>query len=361
MKSRTMIIAASAAVVVLIAAIVIGSGTFVLDETEQAVILQFGDPVRAVTEAGLHWKTPFVQEARRFEKRLLAWDGSPNQIPTRGREFISIDTTARWRIVDPLKFLQSVGSETGAQTRLDDIIDSVVRDKISGSDLVEIVRSGDWEVTAEQLEKVEVPVSEEEGELTREVKKGRKRLIREILREARQRMPQYGIGLTDVRIKRLNYIADVREQVFNRMISERQRIAEQFRSEGQGEASQIEGETSRQLATIRSEAKRKAEVVRGEADAEATRIYNGAYGSEPEFYRFHRTLESYSKTLNDQTVLVIGTDSDYFRYLKKIGGAGQPPAGQQAAVQQDEQSAGDQQTAAGQDDRSADQEQTVSE
>lgn len=334
MKRRTNIIVVLLAAVVVVAAGVVYASAYTLDETEQAVVLQFGDPVgQPITEPGLHWKTPFIQEVRRFEKRLLAWDGDPNQIPTRGREFISIDTTARWRIVDPLKFLQSVTDTTGAQSRLDDIIDSVVRDKISGSDLVEIVRSADWKVTERDLEAVEVPVDDEQRALTTEVKKGRKQLTREIVREASKRMPQYGIELVDVRIKRLNYIADVREQVFNRMVSERERIAAQFRSEGQGEASRIRGETSRELARIRSEAKRKAEIVRGEADAEATAIYNAAYGKDPDFYRFFRTLESYGNTLGEHTVLMIGTDSDYFRYLKEAGATGQLPTsgGKEAA------------------------------
>ena len=306
---------------VLVIALVVGYGAaYTLDETEQAVVLQFGEPVgEAVTRPGLHWKAPFIQEVRRFEKRLLAWDGDPNQIPTRGREFISIDTTARWRIVDPLKFLQSVTDTTGAQSRLDDIIDSVVRDNISGSDLVEIVRSADWKVSERDLERVEVPIDDEERALTTEVKKGRKQLTRDIVREASKLMPQYGIELVDVRIKRLNYIADVRQQVFNRMVSERQRIAAQFRSEGEGQASRIEGEASRDLAKIRSEAKRKAEIIRGEADAEATRIYNEAYGSAPEFYSFFRTLESYGETLGEHTVLVIGSDAEYFRFLRESG------------------------------------------
>lgn len=334
MSIRTRLLLGVAAGVVALGLVVLYASVYTLDETQQAVVLQFGEPVGdPVTEPGLHWKTPFIQEARRFDKRLLAWDGDPNQIPTRGREFISVDTTARWRIIDALKFLQSVTDETGAQSRLDDIIDSVVRDKISGSDLVEIVRSADWEITEEDLEKVEVPVDDEAKALTKEVQKGRKQLTREILREAQKRMPQYGVELVDVRIKRLNYIADVREQVFNRMISERQRIAEEFRSEGQGEASQIHGETSRDLARIHSEARRQAEVIRGEADAEATRIYNAAYGNAPDFYSFYRTLESYSKTLGNEAVLVIGLDSDYFRYLKNTE-VMTPPAGDDAPATQ---------------------------
>jgi len=328
MKPRMVSLSVLLAVAVVLALVVLSAGLYTLDETQQAVVLQFGEPVgKTITQPGLHWKAPFIQEARRFDKRLLAWDGAPNQIPTRGREFISVDTTARWRIADALKFLQSVTDETGAHSRLDDIIDSVVRDKISGSELVEIVRSADWKVTEADLKRVEMPVTDEKKELTKEIQKGRQRLTREILNEARLRMPQYGIELADVRIKRLNYIADVRQQVFNRMTSERQRIAEQFRSEGQGEASRIQGEASRDLARIRSEAKRKAEIIRGEADAEATSIYNAAYGREPEFYRFHRTLESYLNTLGEDTVLVIGVDSEYFRYLKDTHAATQPSGG----------------------------------
>ena len=331
MNPRMLSLSILLAVAVVLALVVLSAGLYTLDETQQAVVLQFGEPVgKPITQAGLHWKAPFIQEARRFDKRLLAWDGAPNQIPTRGREFISVDTTARWRITDALKFLQSVTDETGAQSRLDDIIDSVVRDKVSGSDLVEIVRSADWEVTEADLQRVEIPVTDEKKELTKKIQKGRQRLTREILSEARQRMPEYGIELVDVRIKRLNYIADVRQQVFNRMTSERQRIAEQFRSEGHGEASRIQGESSRDLARISSEAKRKAEIIRGEADAEATSIYNAAYGREPEFYRFHRTLESYSNTLGKDTVLVIGTDSEYFRYLKDTQATTQPSGGEQA-------------------------------
>jgi len=314
-------IAFPVAIALAVALVIVGfSGTFALDEAEQAVVLQFGKPVgEPVTEPGLHFKLPFVQKVRRFEKRLLVWDGDPNQIPTAGREFISVDTTARWRITDPLKFLQSVTNESSAQSRLDDIIDSVVRDEISGTDLVEIVRSADWEVTEEDLQRMEV-VAVEGGdkELMASVEVGRQRLTRRILDEAARRTPQYGIELVDVRLKRLNYISDVRRQVFDRMISERQRIAEKYRSQGAGEASRIEGETSRQLATISSEAKRRAEVIRGEADAEATRIYSEAFNADPEFYAFSRSLDSYAKTLGADTVLVIGTDTDYFRFLRTL-------------------------------------------
>lgn len=308
------------AVLLVVGGMLLASAVYVIDQKEQAVILQFGKPIgEPITKPGIHLKMPFIQEIRRFDKRLISWDGDPNQIPTRGREFISIDTTARWRIVGPLRFLKSVRNETGAQTRLDDVIDSVVRDEISMTELTEIVRSQDWDVSEEDLDKVDVVApADEAADLTKDIQVGRKTLVRNILKEAGRELEEnYGIELVDVRIKRLNYIPSVREQVFQRMISERQRIAAQFRSEGEGEASRIRGDTSRELADIRSEARRKAEVVRGEADARATRIYNEAYAKDPAFYAFFRTLESYPTTLGKQTTLLLDAESDYFRFLKK--------------------------------------------
>jgi len=203
---RKIVIAALSVVVVLLLLVVMTAGTFTVDQGEQVVVLQFGRPVgEPVTEPGLHFKTPFVQEVRRFEKRALSWDGDPNQIPTRGREFISVDTTARWKIVDALQFLRSVRDETGAQSRLDDILDSVVRDAISSAELVEIVRSADWVVTAQDLQRAIVP-DDNRADLTRKIEVGREQLERDILAEAQKAMPQYGIELVDVKIKRLNYI-----------------------------------------------------------------------------------------------------------------------------------------------------------
>ena len=202
-----------------LAIVIVFSGTFyTLEEGEQAVIVQFGRPVGAtVTEAGLHVKLPLIQEARRFEKRILIWDGDPNQIPTKGREFIWVDTTARWRIADAKKFLESVATEAGARSRLNDIIDSVVRDQVSGSDLVELVRSASWVVPkGEILEEVPAEVREE---LKKKVVRGREEITRTILAEARKVIPQYGIELVDVRIKRLDYVQSVREKVYTRMIS----------------------------------------------------------------------------------------------------------------------------------------------
>ncbi|MCW5631984.1 MAG: protease modulator HflC [Rubrivivax sp.] len=291
---------------------------YTLEEGEQAVIVQFGRPVGApVTDAGLHLKLPFVQEARRFEKRLLVWDGDPNQIPTKGREFIWVDTTARWRIADARKFLESVATEAGARSRLNDIIDSVVRDQVSGSELVELVRSASWEVPkGEVLEEVPAEVREE---LKKEVVRGREEITRTILAEARKVMPQYGIELVDVRIKRLDYIESVREKVYARMTSERKRIAARFRSEGEGRSAEILGTMEKELRQIRSTAYRQVQETRGKADALATRIYGAAYGADPEFYAFARTLETYKEGKHGNSVVILTTDSDYYRYLKRSG------------------------------------------
>jgi membrane protease subunit HflC len=293
------------------------SGAFyVLQEGEQAVILQFGRPVGApVTEAGLHFKIPFIQEVRRFDKRLLIWDGDPNQIPTAGREFIWVDSTARWRIVDPLKFLESVATEAGAQSRLDDIIDSVVRDQVSSNSLVELVRSSTW--TTPKEEALEEASKEVVEELKKEIALGREGITREILSVVRKIAPQYGIEVVDVRIKRLNYVESVREKVYARMISERKRIAARFRSEGEGRSAEILGNMEKDLRQIRSTAYKEVQEIRGKGDATATKIYGDAYGRDREFYAFSRTLENLKAGKNENAVLVLTTDSDYYRYLKE--------------------------------------------
>ena len=295
------------------------SSAYTIDEAEQAIVVQFGRPVGdPVVEPGLHFKLPFIQEVRRFDKRLMSWDGDPNQIPTRGEQFISVDTTARWRIAEPLTFLQRVHDERGAINRLNDILDSVVRDHISASELSEIVRSHDWQVTEEDLKRA-LAAEDEEEDLLQEVSVGREQLVASILETAQQQMYAYGIELEDIRIKRIDYVQAVQERVFERMIAERQRMAEEFRSEGAGRAAEIEGQTERMLAEIISEAQREAEITRGNADAEATRIYNDAFGADPEFYEFFRTLESYADSLGDNMTLVISSDSEYFRLLRDIG------------------------------------------
>jgi membrane protease subunit HflC len=303
--------------ILVVAAVLALTGSFyVVEEGQQAVVLQFGRPVGAtVSEAGLHFKVPFIQEVRRFDKRLLIWDGDPNQIPTAGREFIWVDSTARWRIVDPLKFLQSVATESGAQSRLDDIIDSVVRDLVSANTLVELVRSASWQTPKEEvLEEVSKEVVEE---LKKEINLGREGLTRAVLSVVRKITPQYGIEVVDVRIKRLNYVESVREKVYTRMVSERKQLAARFRSEGEGRSAEILGNMDKELREIRSEAYRTVQEVRGKGDATATKIYGDAYGRDKEFYAFSRTLENLKASKNKNATLVLTTDSDYYRYLKE--------------------------------------------
>ncbi len=309
--SKNLTIAAIVAAALLFTA---WNSAFIIDEAEQGIIVQFGEPIGGViAEPGLHWRTPFIQEVRRFDKRLLAWDGDVSQIPTLGREFIIVDATARWRIEDPLQFLRSVRDERGARGRLDDILDSVVRDIVSGTELEEIVRSADWEVDMTGLTQEEVKALQQTDLDSPD--RGRAQLERDMLASASQQMPGLGIELLDVRIKRINYIESVREQVETRMISERQSIAARFRSEGQGRSQEILGGMERDLRRIRSEAARTAEEIRGTADAEATRIYGEAFGQDPEFYALFRTLESY-EALDENATIMIDADSDFFKYLR---------------------------------------------
>jgi membrane protease subunit HflC len=299
---------------VLLAVILLVNSAYIIDQSEQGIIVQFGEPIGdVVDEPGLHWRVPFIQEVRRFDRRLLAWDGDVSQIPTLGREFIVVDTTARWRIADPLQFLRSVRDESGARTRLDDIIDSVARDIVSGTDLEEIVRSADWSVDVTGIA-AEEGLTLDESELEKP-EKGRGQLEREMLTAASRLMPGLGIELVDVRIKRINYIDSVRVQVESRMISERQSIAERFRSEGQGRSQEILGNMEKELRRIRSEAERTAQEIIGRADAEATRIYGQSYGRDPEFYSFFKTLESY-EAIGENSTLIIDAKSEFFRYLE---------------------------------------------
>ncbi len=304
-----------AGVVVLLVLLLARTMLFTVDQAEQAILLQFGDPRGdVITRPGLHVKMPY-QEVRRFDKRLLVWDGDVTQIPTLGREFIVVDTTARWRIADPLQFLRRVrGDEAAARTRLDDIIDSVVRDMVSSTELEEIIRSRDWQVDVKDLEDPAL-AERSDLDLAQRPKLGRELLEQEILERARRLMPELGIELSDVRVKRVNYIESVRRQVENRMIAERQSIAERFRSEGQGRSQEILGEMERELRRIQSEAQRTAEETRGRADAEATRVYGEAFGSDPEFYAFFRTLETY-EALGPNATLMLRADSSFFRYLE---------------------------------------------
>lgn len=298
-------------IALLIGALVIAAGSaYRVGEAEQVIITQFGDPIgEPVTEPGLHFKLPIVQQANYFDKRFLEWDGSPNQVPTKDKRFIWVDTYARWRIVDPLRFFQRLRDERGAQSRLDDILDGETRNAVARYDLIELVRNSNRDPK-------DVPIEAEEEEVILNViEKGRERVSREILERAAQRTADLGIELLDLRIKRINYVDEVQRDVFARMIAERRRIAELYRSEGQGEAARIQGERERELQRIQSEAFRTAEELRGKADAEATAIYAEAYGRDADFYSFTRSLETYERTIDPGTMLILGTDSDLLRYF----------------------------------------------
>jgi len=299
-------------IIVLVAALLLGrGGLYVVNEAEQGIVTQFGKPVGQVVHSGLHFKIPFIQKVNRFEGRILKWDGDPNQIPTKDKKFIWIDTTARWRISDPLLFYTTVATERGAQSRLDDIIDSVARDAVSSRLLVELVRGSDYKASTDERFEVD-GVRIAEDDLV-----GREEILAGILEKARASTPEYGIELLDVQIKRINYVEQVRTRVYERMINERKKVAAQYRSEGEGEKAEILGKMQRELKEISSKAYRKALEVRGAADAEAAAIYADAYNRDQEFYAFLRTLESYKKSVQKNSRLVISTDSDYYRYLKK--------------------------------------------
>ncbi len=303
--------------VVLIVLVVLSGVFYTVDETEQAIVLQFGQPVgEPVTDAGLHMKLPFVQNVVRFEKRVMEWDGDANQISTEDKRYLWVNTFGRWRISDPLKFYQSVNNEIAAQNRLDDIINGVTRDIITQNKLIEAVRNSNRPMMA---------IGEDSDELVEitnavPIEQGRTLITKQILTRAQLVVPQYGIELLDVRIKHINYIKDVQQKVYERMISERTRIAEKFRSEGQGERAKIDGDRQKELQRIESEAYRQAQEIQGKADAEATKIYAEAFGRDPEFYAFLRTLESYRETMKQNSTVILKTDSDYLKYLKRTSG-----------------------------------------
>jgi membrane protease subunit HflC len=292
--------------------ITVWDGFYILQEGEQAVITQFGRPVGdPQTEAGLKFKTPFIQKVRYFEKKILIWDGDPNQIPTNDKTFIYLDTTARWRISDALRFMQAVGSENRAQSLLDDIIDGTVRDLVNKNDLIEIIRSSDWSP--------EFMMSAIGGaEVSKPPELGRDKLSDQVLEIASQVTPQYGIELNSVMFKRVNYIDSVRLKVYDRMISERKRIAAEKRSLGEGRKAEILGRVERELKEITSSAKKEAVTIKGKADAEATQIYGEIYSRYPEFYAFQKSLESYRDIITDNTSLILSSDSDLFQYLESI-------------------------------------------
>ena len=298
-------------IVVLLVLSVFGGMFYIVDETQQVIITQFGDPVGdPVVTPGLKVKTPFIQKAIFFEKRFIEWDGERNQIPTRDKRFIYVDTYARWQITDPLKYFQRLRDERGAQSRLDDILDGETRNAIANHDLLEVVRT-----TTREFEVSEDDQDSGDTEFAA-IKIGRAEIAMEVLEKSQTRVTDLGIKILDFRFKRINYVEEVRREVYQRMISERSRIAEQFRSEGEGEAANIGGEQEKLLQEITSVAYRTAEETKGKADAQAADIYARAYNRDPDFYRFTKSMSTLEETLDADTILVLGTDGELLKYVE---------------------------------------------
>ena len=316
-------------IVALITLLIFGvSSIFILNEGRQAIITQFGRPIgKPYTQAGLYFKAPFLQEVRYVDKRILSWDGYPNQIPTRDKKYIKVDTTARWRVVDALKFIQTVRNETGAKSRLDAILDSATRDVISNHNLVEAVRNSN-----SILEKIEkkrneiqekkkkgLPVLEEgvSGEIEK-INIGRARLREMIAQSVHKKLIPFGIQLVDLQLKRISYEKSVEKKVYERMISERQRIAQKIRSIGQGEKAKIEGRLTRDLQKIKSEAYRETQIIKGKAEAKATVIYAKSLSQSEGFYDFIKSMEVYKKSFHGRTKFILSSDSEFLKYLQKM-------------------------------------------
>jgi modulator of FtsH protease HflC len=295
-----------------LSALLLWGSAYTLAEYEQAVVTRFGQPLGTpVTDPGLHFKLPVADTVNRFDKRWLDWRGDPNQIPTKDKKYIWVDTFGRWRIVDPLRFFQRLRDERNARSRLDDIIDGETRNTIASYNLIEAVRS-----TNRSFEDDEYAPETDRGERLERVEAGRDTLTRQIRDRAAEVVREFGVELVDVQIRRINYVNEVQVKVFERMISERRRIAERSRSEGMGRAAEIRGERERELRAIRSEAYRKAQDITGKADATATKIYADAFGRDPEFYQFLRTLEAYPQAVDANTSLFLGTQAEFYRYLR---------------------------------------------
>ncbi len=303
--------------IVFVVAFLLFNAAYTVDETEQVIITQWGKPVGdPISEPGLKFKTPFIQNVNRFEKRLIEWDGDAEEMPTLDKKFIWVDLTARWRIQDPLKFYLSVKDEMGAQARIDDIVDGATRAIVSSLNLIETVRTTNREfsVTVDQGYMAEKDMSDFQVEV------GRHEIGVRIKERCASQLEPYGVELVDVRLRRINYVSEVRRKVYDRMISERKRMAEYYRSQGEGEKAKIDGKREKELRSIASEAYKTAEEIRGKADAEATKIYAESFGADPEFYAFLKTLESYKAALTGDVNLVISTDSSFFSLIKDPGG-----------------------------------------
>ena len=291
--------------------LIFGGAFYIVNESEQVVITQFGKPVGdPVTTPGLKLKKPFLETANYFDKRFLAWDGEPKQVSTRDKRFININTYARWRISDPLQYAKRLFDESKALTRLGSVLEGATQNAIANHDLIELVRSSNREYLANNVD------NEQQSNKDKAIiKSGRDELTKEILELAKESTSDLGIEILDFQFKRINYVPEVRKKVYERMISERKRIAEEFRSQGAGESARISGQKDRDLKEITSDAYRRSQEIKGKADAEAANIYAAAYNKDASFYRFMRTMEIYKEALDKETVLVLSTDGDFLKYL----------------------------------------------
>ncbi len=289
--------------------ILLGASVYVVSEGEQVVITQFDDPIRERTDAGLYWKIPFIQEVQRLDKRLLPWDGDPQNMPTKDKRLIDIDVWARWRIVEPIKFYTVVRTMSVAQKRLDETVDSAVRQVIANNALIDAVRTTNTALIYESAELSEDLIGRQDQITTgrRDIEKAITELAGRSLRE------DFGMELVDVHIKRIDYIPTVREKVYERMVSERMRVARLYESEAEEEKSKIEGQTNKELDEIRGEERQRAAEIRGIADAQVIEITAKAFGQSPEFYQFLRQLEAYKNTLAGGTRLILSTDNQFLR------------------------------------------------
>lgn len=313
--------------IIVLASLIVAKGSlYIIPEGRQAIITQFGEPKGdPVTDAGLHFKKPFVQKVRYVDKRILSWDGYPNQIPTKDKKYISVDTTARWRVIDALKFIKTVIDERGAKSKLDAILDASTRNVISNQNLVEAVRDTNTiiqkieekkQAIQEKLDKGEEVIDEQVSGDIELIKVGREKLSQLIVESAKDELIKFGIELIDVQLRRISYEKSVERKVYERMISERQRIAQKIRSIGQGEKEKIEGRISKDLKKIESEAYRSAQQVRGTGEAKAFKIYAEKLSKDPDFFEFIRSMEAYKKSLTPNTKILISPDSQFFKYLR---------------------------------------------
>ena len=302
--------------VALAALILLGGSFYTVRVTHTVIVTQFGRPIgEPVSDAGLHFKIPFIQKVNRVEKRVLEWDGPPNEMPTKDKTYIRVDAFARWRVADPAKYFVAVRDERAAQSRLDDIIGSEIRASVAKHELIEIVRSDKTRVLTEDAQKTGATGAS----IIPRIQRGRLELEKDILAASAPKLTSLGIELLDVKLKRVNYNEEVLVRIYTRMTSERQQIAQRFRSEGEGEAARISGKKERELREVESTAYKKVQQLQGEADAEATRIYAEAFNKSPqasEFYGFIKTMETYRKVLGNGTSVILSTDSDFFRLLK---------------------------------------------